>query len=133
MVMCTRSLIRQLLCVTVATFVVIWVPLYFWRGTAFLLAPAIGGAISFLVILSAYYLNRWAFRKSHKVFLRALVGGMVARIVLAVGLFFGAWWFLKLPPALFLISLIVYYLIFQVLEARFIQTQMGAKTAPKKE
>ena len=131
--MCTRPLVRQLLCVTAATFLVVWLPLYFWRGAEFLIAPAIGWGISFAVILSAFYLNKWAFKKSSKTLFRALIGGMVIRIVVVVGLIFVAWWFLKLPPVLFLTSLIVYYLIFQVLEARFIQTKMAAKTAAKKE
>ncbi len=92
--------------------------------------PAISWAISFTVILSAFYLNRWAFQKSSKVLFRTLIGGMVVRIVLVMGLILAAWWFLQLSPVLLLISLIGYYLIFQILEAKFLQKHMrleGAK------
>ncbi len=130
--MCTRSLLRRLVCVSLVTFLAFWLPLSFWKGSTFLTTPAISWAISFLVILSAFYLNQWAFRKSNKVFFRALVGGMVVRIVVVVGLIFAVWWFLKLSPVLFLATLIGYYLIFQIMEAKFLQKEMGVKKRGEK-
>ena len=130
--MCKRSLLGQFLCVTIVTFLIIWLPLFLWKGQQFLVTPFIGCLISFFVILFAYYLNRWAFQKSNKVFFRVLVGGMVARIVIVVALIFLVWWFFHLSPTLFLISLIAYYLIFQIMEANFIQKQMHKKLPESK-
>jgi len=130
--MCKRSLLGQFLCVTIVTFLIIWLPLFLWKGQQFLVTPFIGCLISFFVILFAYYLNRWAFQKSNKVFFRVLVGGMVARIVIVVALIFLVWWFFHLSPTLFLISLIAYYLTFQIMEANFIQKQMQKKLPESK-
>ncbi len=126
--MCKRSLLGQFFCVMVVTFLAIWLPLSLWKGQQFLVTPFVSCVISFFVILFAYYLNRWAFQKSNKVFFRVLVGGMVARIVLVVALIFLVWWLLHLSPTLFLITLIAYYLIFQIMEAKFLQNQMGKKS-----
>ncbi len=127
--MCKGSLPGQFLCVAVVTFLVIWLPLSLWKGQQFLVTPFISCLMSLFVILLAYYLNRWAFQKSNKVFFRVLVGGMVARIVIVVALIFLVWWLFQLSPTLFLISLIAYYLIFQIMEAMFLQKQMRKKSA----
>ncbi len=112
----------------IVTFMIVWLPLSLWKGLQFLVTPFISCLISFSVILFAYYLNRWAFQKSNKVFFRVLVGGMVARIVIVVALIFLVWWLFQLSPTLFLISLIAYYLIFQIMEAMFLQKQMQKKS-----
>jgi len=125
--MCKRSLLGQFFCVTAITFLVVWLPLFLWKGQRFLVTPFVSFLISFSVILFAYYLNQWAFQKSNKVFFRALVGGMVARIVIVVALIFLVWRFFHFSPTLFLVSLIAYYLIFQIMEARFLQKQMQKK------
>lgn len=125
--MCKRSLLGQFICVTIFTFLVIWLPLFFWKGQQYLITPFVSFLISFLVILFAYYMNQWAFQKSTKVFFRVLLGGMIVRIVLVVFLIFLVWQFFHFSATLFLISLIAYYLIFQIIEARFLQKQMQKK------
>lgn len=123
-----HSLLLQFIYVIILSFLVIWVPLSIWKSGQYLITPFVSSLISLAVIFSAYSLNRWAFRKSHKVFFRLLIGGMVTRIVLVVILILIAWRLFHLNPTLFLISLIGYYLIFQILEVKILRKQMATKS-----
>ncbi len=81
-------------------------------------------SLSFVVIFFGYSANRWAFARSHKIFFSVLLGGMVLRILLIVGIvlliFFKEW----VPILSFLIILTIYYFVFQIAEVVLINNQL---------
>ena len=83
--------------------------------------------VSLLIILFGYLANQWAFTRSHKVFLGVLLGGMVVRILLVVGIIF--WIYEKgwLPLVWFLVMLAVYYFLFQSVEIWLVNRQLKAQ------
>jgi len=83
--------------------------------------------ISLVVILMGYVANQWAFTRSHKVFLGVLLGGMVVRILLVVGVIF--WIYAKgwLPLVWFLVMLAAYYFLFQSVEIWIVNRQLKAQ------
>lgn len=80
--------------------------------------------LSFIVILSGYYANRWSFSKTPKMFYFVLFGGMAFRVlvvvVLVVWAYQGGW-----PPMVpFLTTLAIYYFVFQTMEIVLIRRQL---------
>lgn len=82
---------------------------------------------SFVIILSGYLANQWAFTRSHKVFLSTLLGGMALRILLLVGLILLIYFKQWVPVFWFLIFLAGYYFLFQLVEVVVINRQLKAK------
>ncbi len=88
-------------------------------------SAALGAVLATLSALGGVWLLAWAMPRSHPVFLGAMVGGILARMVLfggAVALLVLA---TELPPAAFVGGLFLYYLLFQVLEIRAVHRWAG--------
>ena len=84
-----------------------------------------GWLISLMIILFGYVANHWAFSRSHKVFLAVLLGGMVLRIALVIGIVFWINSTQLLPMLPFLVTLTIYYFIFQSIEIVVIKRQLN--------
>lgn len=88
-------------------------------------SAGLGAGLATLSALGSVWLMAWAMWRPQPVFLGALVGGFLGRMVLfsgAVALLVLA---TELPPAAFVGGLFCYYVVFQVLEIRALHRWAG--------
>ncbi|RQW02567.1 hypothetical protein EH223_12090 [candidate division KSB1 bacterium] len=84
-----------------------------------------GFFISFAYIIFSYMTMRHAFHKSSSIFYRALFGGMAIRFIFFLLSLFFVFRFTRLPIAGFVLSFILFYVIFQFFEARIVLNEIG--------
>ncbi len=80
--------------------------------------------LSFILILFAYLVNYWGFSKSHKAFLSVLLGGMIVRMIIFLGVIFWIYQGKYLHMLTFLTILTIYYFLFQTVEIFLIKRQL---------
>ncbi|GEM_PF-1049780 len=79
-----------------------------------------GFILSLILFISSFLALQWAFKKSDKVFLGALTGGMFIRFIIIALLIFLIVRFTKLDLFITMISLFIFYIICQFYEIRLI-------------
>lgn len=94
-------------------------------GTPVLTAVAFGAALATLNTLVAHALVEWSERRSTKVFLGAVLGGMVGRLALMLGAVVVGVLVLDLPRVPLVVSLLGYFALFQMLELRLQHRRHG--------
>ena len=87
-----------------------------WGGPRAAAGAGCGAVLATLSALGGVYLAAWAMPRSQNAFFGALVGGILARMVLFCGAVAVVVTATELPPAAFIAGLFVYYVIFQALE-----------------
>ena len=103
--------------------------LHAWAGGPATTGAGLGAALATVSALGGIWLLAWSFDKPQNVFLAALVGGVLGRMVLfsiALALVVMA---TEFPPAAFIGGLFAYYVIFQILEIRALHRSAGAATS----
>jgi hypothetical protein len=85
-------------------------------GTPALTAVAFGAALATLNTLAAHALVRWSERRSTKLFLGAVLGGMVGRMALMLGAVLVGILVLGLPRLPLVVSLLGYFVLFLIME-----------------
>jgi branched-subunit amino acid ABC-type transport system permease component len=85
-------------------------------GTPVLTAVAFGAALATLNTLAAHALVRWSERRSTKLFLGAVLGGMVGRMALMLGAVLAGVLVLGLPRLPLVVSLLGYFVLFMIME-----------------
>jgi branched-subunit amino acid ABC-type transport system permease component len=85
-------------------------------GTPVLTAVAFGAALATLNTLVAHALVEWSERRSTRVFLGAVLGGMVGRLALMLGAVVVGVLVLDLPRVPLVVSLLGYFALFLILE-----------------
>ena len=88
-----------------------------------------GFAVSLLNISFAYFSLAWAFDKPVKTFFAVVLGGMGIRVAILGAALFFVWKFSLAPLGGFIVSLVVFYLILQIIEIRFIQRSLANRKA----
>jgi hypothetical protein len=91
-------------------------------------AIAFGAAIAGLNALAAHALVEWSERRSTKVFLGAVLGGMLGRMALMLGAVVVGVLLLELPRLPLVVSLLGYFALFLTLELR-LQHRRHARVA----
>lgn len=84
------------------------------------MAALFGGLLAALNTLLAFFLVSWSEKRSTNVFLRAVLGGMVARMALMLAAVVLAVLYLGLPKVPLAISLLGYFVLFLVFELRIL-------------
>lgn len=79
-------------------------------------AALVGGALAAANTLIGYMTAVWAERRSANVFLRAVLGGMVVRMGLLLGIVVAAILVYGLPKLPLAVSLLSYFVVFLILE-----------------
>ncbi|MDE3000977.1 MAG: hypothetical protein OXU79_18025 [Gemmatimonadota bacterium] len=110
---------KQVGAVLIAAAIVAGYPLYAYWGAEMVRAAAVGLGIGALNAMAGGLSAIWSFDRPQPVFLKALLGGMVVRmLVICVGLVLLIR-FTALPVYGLVFSLFSSYLLFQILEIRF--------------
>jgi len=79
-------------------------------------AAVFGGALAAVNALAAYFLILWSAKRSPKVFLRTVLGGMVGRMGLLLASMVAAVLLLGLPKVPLAVSLLTYFVVLLALE-----------------
>jgi hypothetical protein len=72
----------------------------------------------------SFFALRWASSRSYGTFLNVLFGGMLARLFIIGGVMVWAWRFSEINALAFTITVLVCYLVFQVVEVFVAQKQV---------
>lgn len=95
------------------------------------MAALFGALLAALNTLLAFFLVSWSEKRSTNVFLRAVLGGMVARMALMLGAVVLAVIYLGLPKVPLAISLLGYFVLFLVFELRILHTRTTPEAQPR--
>lgn len=79
-----------------------------------------GFFMSLILFISSFLVLQWAMKKSDKIFLGALTGGMFVRFILIAILIFIIVRFTKLDLFMTMISLFLFYIVCQIYEIRWL-------------
>lgn len=110
---------KQVVAILIAAAILGGYPLYVYWGVEMVRAAAVGCGIGALNALAGGLSAIWSFDRPQSVFLKALLGGMVVRmLVVCVGLVLLIK-FTALSVYGLVFSLFLSYLLFQILEIRF--------------
>lgn len=72
----------------------------------------------------SFFALRWAISRSYGTFLNVLFGGMLARLFIIGGVMIWAWRFSEINALVFTITVLVGYIVFQVVEVFVAQKQV---------
>jgi hypothetical protein len=82
-------------------------------------------------VLSGFYMTRWAFKKSMKLFMGIVMGGMGIRMLFIGILIVLLAKAVNIDIKLFIVTFGIYYLLFQMVELYFINRGLQLKKAIK--
>jgi len=100
-----------------------------WMGRDFAVSALLGACLAAALAISSLVLAAWSYDKPQVVFLSALAGGFLGRMVAfsaGMALLVTA---TSLPVTAFVAGLFSYYVLFQVLEVRALQKLVGRRSA----
>ena len=97
------------------------------RNSHYFVSMLSATAISLLSIGAGYYVNRWAWGKPHKTFMRTVIGGMILRVFLVAILLILIVTHTRIPLVQFFIFLSISYLAYQLYEVYYINRQLRSK------
>lgn len=100
-----------------------------WGGRQAALSTVLGAALATVLAVASVVLAVWAHDKPQRVFLTALLGGFLGRLILfggGVALLATA---TEFPVAAFMAGLFGYYVLFQILEIRALRRLSAARPA----
>ena len=102
-------------------------PLFAYGSADTVRAVAAGALLSLVNVLAGYVAIEYSFDKSYTTFLRVVLGGMGARMLVMLGCFLVLIKVFVLQAAPLVLSLFGFYVIFLVLELMYIQKRMNKK------
>ena len=127
--MSVRRYSLLVVCLALATLAFAW-PLALRRlDSPAALAVGLGAAVAVLNTVAAHALVRWSATRTTTTFLRAVLGGMVARMALMLGALVAGVLALGLPKLPLAASLLSYFVLFLVLELAIVHRQTIAPAA----
>jgi len=97
------------------------------NGQKYFAELLLGYFSSFLIFSSGFLSICWALKRSLKVFMGVVIGGIFAKFVLIGIVLFLLMRYSTINIFYFLITFVVFYLIYQVYEFRFINAKMGKR------
>lgn len=86
-----------------------------------------GLLVSAILTVGGYLSLHWAMSRSHNIFLRVLLGGMLARLAIIGGIMVWVWKFSTWDAPVFTVSLLGSYVVFQVIEVVIAQKQVRSR------
>ncbi len=119
MIKSDRSL-RYTLLIMIALLLVATIPLVVMGLFDWAVTIAVGFCISFIYIVLAYFTIRQAFKKSTTAFYRFFFVGMALRFIFFLLCLFIIYKMTSLPIVGFVVAFMVFYVIFQIFEARLV-------------
>ena len=119
--------VKQVGLVLIGALVAGGIPLYAYADAAAVRAAAVGCGICTLNVLVSCLSISWAFEKPYPVFLKVLFGGMAVRLVAIGAIFYLLVGFTAIHVAGLTLSMVLFYVLFQILEIRFLIGHLSAR------
>lgn len=117
----------QVVLVLVAAVILLAYPLSVYGSSEILAAVAAGAALGTVNVLLGYFAIMYSFDKSYTTFLKAVIGGMGARMLLLLGALTALIMVAHLHAVALTVSLLGFYMIYLILEILFIQRRVSEK------
>lgn len=111
---------------TIILLVVLW-PLLHFGGTGYLMAALLSYVLSLFIVIISYGSIRRTFSKSPKVFYSTVFIGMAIRFFLFIAALYIVFKFTNLPILGFVITFMLFYIIFQILEVKLVVKELNQK------
>jgi F0F1-type ATP synthase assembly protein I len=108
----------------------LWPQLARWAGPSGRQAALFGAALALANTVAAYALVRWSAQRPVNTFMGAVLGGMVGRMALMLAAVLGLVLFFDLPEVPLAVSLLVYFVLFLVMELRLVHRARPAAALP---
>lgn len=124
---------KQLILGTIILWIVIGYPVYAWGSQDMLIASMVSCIICSVNALTGGGIALWAKGKDQSIFLKAVFGGMGIRLFIILILFFSALKLAKLHAFSLTLSLFLFYILFQILEIRFLTGQSSSDLVETQE
>ena len=102
-------------------------PLFVYASAEVTKACIAGAVISLANVFAGYAAIEYSINKSYTVFLKAVLGGTGVRMLAMLGVILVLIKFFRLNAVALVVSLMVFYSIFLILEVMFIQKKMTKK------
>lgn len=103
------------------------VPLALYANQEVVRSVVASGAASLFHLLAGYALIEWGFDKSNTTFLKIILGGTLARMVVLVGVVFVLIRIYQFHTMSLMISFLAYYVLNLVLEIHLLQKKVALK------
>ena len=120
---------KSILTWTLLLFFVIILPGYYWGGEELAKSILIGFLLSLVNIVIGYNSIRWSFNRGTKTFLTVVYSGMAIRFIGFILSLFFVYKYTNLPITGFVLSFMVFYILFQYQEVKLINSEMKDKKA----
>jgi hypothetical protein len=111
---------------TAVLLIVVW-PIYYFGGLGFLKVTLLSYVSSLAIVLFSYGSIRYTFSKSAKVFYTAIFVGMVLRFFVFLVVLYIVYKFSNLPILGFVVTFMLFYIIFQIQEVKFVVKELNQK------
>jgi len=76
--------------------------------------------LALIHVLSGFFMSRWAMEKSSRQFMTIVLGGIGLRLMLVAAALFALMPWIRVSLELFIITFVVFYILFQIVEVYFI-------------
>ena len=123
-----KTFLKQIFGLFIIAYLII-VALYLLEiiNTHFLIASFYAGGLNLINSLIAFWLLEYSYGKSNKIFMIAVMGGMVARLFALLILIFIFLAFLNIDKYGFILTFFIFYFILIVLEINFVRIRAKTK------
>lgn len=126
-----RRFIRQVLLVLIGVVVVAAYPAYAYASVRLAVSVGLAALVCLLNVLVGCYSAVWAFDRSEAAFYKALFGGMLGRMAGIGIVFFVLVKFTDVHVSGLTLSLFFFYVMFLILELRFLLHYLAARKGLK--
>jgi len=125
MVFNTKKFLLELIGISIVLLLLILIPIYLFSGVNRSSEIILGYVVSLLIFILGFISINWAFNKSLKIFMAIVLGGMFFRFILIAMALFLFIRFTDIHILYFILSFVIFYLIYQVYEIRFINMRLS--------
>ncbi len=107
--------------------VLAWVPISTYASNDMVWSVIVAGVLSLLNLISGYLAIEYSFGKSHTTFLKVILGGTGARLLLMAGIVALLIGYFKFEAVSLIVTLLVLYMVNLSLEIHFLQKRVSLK------
>lgn len=121
----TKKFLLELIGISIVVLFLILVLIFLIAGDNKFPGIISGYVVSLIIFILGFLSLIWAFKKSLKVFMAMVLGGMFVRFVLIAIAFFLFMKYTGIDILYFILSFFVFYIIYQFYEIRFINMKLS--------
>lgn len=125
MIFNTKKFLLELIGISVVVLILILIPIHLFLNENLISEIVYGYAVSLFIFILGFLSINWAFNRSLKTFMAIVLGGMFVRFLLIAVALFLFMRFTDIQIFYFIFSFVIFYLIYQFYEIRFINMRLS--------